>query len=220
MPSEYELAVQGRDLYSFHGNRVVESQTTAGQLVAVKVKPTAYFARSEAEMMHFASQQPGLLAPRVIGCYDIPPRITTTVTNILAGESLDKVWPTMTRAQQSSIKTQLKEQIRLMRTCPQPFIGRLGRQQTLNFYDRLEFNFMGPFETEEAFDDWCLQRVASPLARDDGRAAALCAHARRSGGSQHHGSRWEDHGPGGLGVQRLLPGVHGVRAGHGDPRLS
>ncbi|KAI1977057.1 hypothetical protein LOZ53_002476 [Ophidiomyces ophidiicola] len=165
MPSEYELAVQGRDLYNFHGNRVVESQTTAGQLVAVKVKPTAYFARSEAEMMHFASQQPGLLAPRVIGCYDIPPRITTTVTNILAGESLDKVWPSMTKEQQNSIKTQLKEQIRLMRTCTQPFIGRLGRQQTLNFYDRLEFNFMGPFETEEAFDDWCLERVSSPLFR-------------------------------------------------------
>ena len=68
MPSEYEDAVQGQYLHNHFGNRVVESRTTGGQLVAVKVKPQGAFVRSEAEMMHFASQQLNILAPRVLGC--------------------------------------------------------------------------------------------------------------------------------------------------------
>lgn len=53
MPSEYENAVQGtRDLYNYFGNRVVESRTTGGNLVAVKVKPLGGFVRSEADMLN------------------------------------------------------------------------------------------------------------------------------------------------------------------------
>ncbi|KAK2766638.1 hypothetical protein FQN54_005949 [Arachnomyces sp. PD_36] len=164
MPSAYENAVQGRELYNYFGNRVIESRTSAGRLVAVKVKPLGGFVRSEAEMMNYASQQSGLLAPRVLGCYDVEPNVIATVTDLVPGESLDKAWHNMDKAQKNSIKTHLKEQLRLFRTCTQPYIGRINRQSTLNFYDRLDFKFMGPFESEEEFDNWCLARVKSPMA--------------------------------------------------------
>lgn len=165
MPSEYEDAVQGQDLYNHFGNRVVESRTTNGQLVAVKVKPQGAFVRSEAEMMHFASQQPNILAPRVLGCYDVEPDIIATVTNVIPGQSLDKVWHLMDKSQRNSIKLQLKEQVQLYRRHTQSYIGRINHQETLNFFDRLDFHFMGPFESEEEFNNWCLERVKSPIAR-------------------------------------------------------
>lgn len=162
MAPKYVDAVQGKELYNYFGNRVVESKTTHGNVVAVKQKPAGAFVRSEAEMMHYASQQ-GILAPRVIGSYDVEPEVIATVTDLIPGESLDKAWHTMDKNQRNSIKSQLKEQIHLFRTCTQPYIGRINRQETLNFYDRLHFHFMGPFDSEEEFDNWCLARVKSPM---------------------------------------------------------
>lgn len=104
MLSDYENAVQGTgDLYSYFGNRVVESKTTAGNLVAVKVKPLGAFVRSEADMMNYASQQPGILAPRVLGCYDVEPEVIATVTQLIPGQSLDKVWHALNKSQRDSI---------------------------------------------------------------------------------------------------------------------
>lgn len=133
--------------------------------MAVKVKPLGAFVRSEADMMNYASQQPEILAPRVLGCYDIEPEVIATVTDLIPGKSLDKVWHTLNKPQRDSIKSQLKEQLRLFRTCTQPYIGRINRQETFNFYDRLHFNFMGPFESEEEFDNWCLARVKSSVGK-------------------------------------------------------
>ncbi|KAE8383042.1 kinase-like domain-containing protein [Aspergillus bertholletiae] len=133
--------------------------------VAVKVKPTDGLIRSEADMMHYASQQPGILAPQVLGCYDVDPEIIVIVSDLVEGESLDKVWHTLTKAEQKSIKRQLKEQVQLFRQCTQPYIGRINQQATRNFYDRLLFDPMGPFASEEEFDSWGLERVKSTTAK-------------------------------------------------------
>lgn len=87
----YTDAIQGKELYNYFGNRVLESRTSSGRVVAVKVKPVRGFARSEADMMHYASQQPGILAPHVLGCYDVDPGITVTVFDLVKGQSLDTV---------------------------------------------------------------------------------------------------------------------------------
>ncbi|RFU34691.1 hypothetical protein B7463_g1644, partial [Scytalidium lignicola] len=165
MSPKYTDAVQGTTIYDYFGNRVVQSIASNGRVVAVKVKPEVGFARSEAQMMEYASQQPGITAPHVLGCYDVDPGITTMVSDLVPGVSLDTVWHKMSKAQRDSIKTQLKEQISNFRRCTQPYIGRLDYQPTRNFYDRLKFNFMGPFDSEAEFDNWCLSRVKSPLAR-------------------------------------------------------
>lgn len=102
--SRYIDAVQGRDLYNYFGNRVVESKTSGGKLVAVKVKPLGGFARSETDMMDYASRQPGILATHVLGCYDVDSRIIATVTDVIPGDSLDKAWHTLSKEQQKSIK--------------------------------------------------------------------------------------------------------------------
>lgn len=166
MPSAYESAVIGRDLYNYFGNRVVESRTSGGRLVAVKVKPKQAFKRSEADMMDYASRQRcGILAPRVLGCYKVDPSIFATVSDLVPGVSLDTVWHEMDDLQQGSIKAQLKEQVRLFRTCTQPYIGRVNRQPIRNFYEGIEFATMGPFDDEIAFDEWCLQRIKSRVSR-------------------------------------------------------
>lgn len=87
------------------------------------------------------------------------------MTELIPGQSLDKVWHALDKGQRESVKSQLREQLRLFRTCTQPYIGRINRQETFNFYDRLHFNFMGPFESEEEFDSWCLQRVKSSMGK-------------------------------------------------------
>ncbi|KAL4919201.1 kinase-like domain-containing protein [Aspergillus aurantiobrunneus] len=153
----YLAAIEGRELYNHMRNRVVEYRTSNGKLVAVKNKP-------EAEMMHFASHQ-GILAPRMLGCYDVEPEVIATVTDVVPGESLDKAWHSLTKEQRNTIKDQLKEQLLLFRTITRPYIGRINYQETFNFFDRLHFHFMGPFESEEEFDEFCLARVKSPIVR-------------------------------------------------------
>ncbi|RFU29748.1 hypothetical protein B7463_g6604, partial [Scytalidium lignicola] len=166
MPSEYTNAVQGDcTLYDYFGNRVLRSTSTNGRVVAVKIKPRSVLLRSEGKMMNYASQQAGIKAPQVLGCYDIEPKITTMVSDLVSGVSLYLVWHQMNKKQQDSIKIQLKEQFYNFRQCFQPYIGRIERQPTRNFYDRLKITTMGPFDSEDEFDNWCLVRIKSPLTR-------------------------------------------------------
>ncbi|PWY83102.1 kinase-like protein [Aspergillus sclerotioniger CBS 115572] len=157
---EYRSIIQGTDIYEHCGNRVVESRTTNGKLVAVKIKPREWFRRSEAAMMQYASDN-GILAPRVLGCYNVKPNMTVTVTDRVPGESLDKVWHTLTKPQKriDSISASSTE----FRKHTQPYIGRVGNKTTYNFFDRLHNNDMGPFASEEEFDEWCFARVKFPL---------------------------------------------------------
>ncbi|KAF5858487.1 hypothetical protein ETB97_004328 [Aspergillus alliaceus] len=158
--------IQCQELYNFHGNRVFSSTTANGLTVALYIKPTEGFARSEADMLHYVSLQPGITAPKVLGCYDVPRDLIAMVTDLLEGESLDTVWYSKTKTEQKSINAQLEEQIWLFRKYTQPYIGRVGRQETLNFYfyDRLHFNFMWPFGSEEELD--CLGQVRSSTERN------------------------------------------------------
>ncbi|KAL1967001.1 hypothetical protein VTN77DRAFT_3525 [Rasamsonia byssochlamydoides] len=100
-------------------------------------------------MIRYFSQQPGILAPLVLACYNVQPQLITFASDVVPGVSLDKVWHQMTQQQRESIRAQLKE------------------QPTMNFYERLKlgFEFMGPWPSEEEFDNWCLARVKSPLTR-------------------------------------------------------
>ncbi|PGH19086.1 hypothetical protein AJ79_00120 [Helicocarpus griseus UAMH5409] len=176
-------------------------------------------------MMSYASKQAGILAPRVLGCYDVEPEVIVTVTDLIRGESLDKVWHTMDKSQRNSIKAQLKDQLRLFRTCTQPYIGRINRQPTLNFYDRLDFNFMGPFDSEEDFDNWCLARVKSSIIL----WKRLLPKMRGKNGERNfvltHGdlaarnimvNDGKGYGDRGLGVQRVLSGIYGVCTSNRD----
>lgn len=166
MANRYERAVQGEEISNFFGNRVVLSRGSRGRVVAVKQKPRDFFVRSEGDMMDFASKSHAeIRVPGVLGCYDILPDISVMVSDLVPGVRLDKVWPSMNQDQRDSIKVQLKEQVHLFRTCTQPFIGRVNRQPVRNSYDRAQFRFMGPFDSELEFDKWCLSRLKSPVAK-------------------------------------------------------
>ncbi|KAK0744649.1 kinase-like domain-containing protein [Apiosordaria backusii] len=157
----YPDAVQGKEIYNVFGNRVIETTTPSGVVLAVKVKPPQSFDRSEAEMMQYAASN-GVLTPNVRGVYEIithMPLARVMVSELVPGVSLDQVWHDMTAAQQSSIKDQLRTQLARMRSCTQPFIGRLGRQATRNNFDSLGNTQQGPFDSEEEFDNWCLARL-------------------------------------------------------------
>lgn len=52
----YEEAVVGVELYNCFGGKVLEQQTTAGQLVAVKAKSSCTIRQSEGDMSEFTPQ--------------------------------------------------------------------------------------------------------------------------------------------------------------------
>ncbi|GFN10393.1 phosphotransferase family protein [Aspergillus tubingensis] len=158
---EYRSIIQGTDLYEYMGNRVVESRTTSGNLVAVKVNRKEDYRQSEAEMMQYAHEK-RILTPRVRGCYYVKRGVIATVTDRVSGDSLDKFWHTLTKSQKKNIELQLKHQVQEMRKHTQPYIGRIGNVTTYNFFDRLHNNDMGPFASEEEFDEWCFSRDKFP----------------------------------------------------------
>ncbi|KUI56358.1 Aminoglycoside 3'-phosphotransferase [Cytospora mali] len=160
----YLDAVEGNEIYNYFGGLVIEHKTTNGRAVAVKVSDPGGIDRSEAEMMHYAATH-GVRAPKVLGHYNIvttkpkKPLAVAMVSERVPGVSLVNVWLELSKEEQSSIKEQLRMEITRMRKCTQPFIGRVGNQETRNVYDRLVESNCGPFSDEKAFDDWCLARA-------------------------------------------------------------
>ncbi|KAM5353706.1 hypothetical protein ACJ41O_000356 [Fusarium nematophilum] len=164
----YADATHGKEIYNFFGNRVLEHATSAGVLLAIKVKPPDAMDRTEGDMMGYAALN-GILAPKVPGVYDITtsrPLARVMVSERVPGVPLAEVWEDLTDAQKSSIKDQLRAQVKKMRACTQPFIGRVGRNHTRNVYDRIIQTYCGPFDDEKAFDKWCLDRLTGgPIVR-------------------------------------------------------
>ncbi|KAL5355011.1 kinase-like domain-containing protein [Aspergillus floccosus] len=158
-PRELLSIIQGRELYNVYNDRVLESRPTNGRLVAVKIKSKDSFKRSEAQMMHYASEN-GIRAPRVLGCYNVAPTLVVTISDRVSGQSLDQVWHTMDRARQEGIKRQLREEPRKL---TQPYAGRIGRQKTHCFFPRLGHETKGPFDSEKESDKWCLNRIEDRL---------------------------------------------------------
>ncbi|AEO71913.1 a1b06420-3d77-47e5-895c-ec42ad4299af [Thermothielavioides terrestris] len=164
----YLNAGEGKEIHNFFGNRVLEHTTSTGAVLAIKVKPPEGLDRSEGDMMHYAATH-GVLAPKVQGVYDIITKkllARAIVSELVRGVPLVDVWMELSDAQKSSIKDQLRTQLSKMRSCTQPFIGRVGRQHTRNIYDRLQQTYCGPFDDEKQFDEWCLARLTGgPLVR-------------------------------------------------------
>ncbi|RYP10934.1 hypothetical protein DL764_000370 [Monosporascus ibericus] len=162
----YPDAVQGKEIYNFMGGRVIEHRTSKSDVLAIKVNSTIN--RSEGDMMHYAAMN-GVRAPRVRGVYDIvgTRRLARAmVSERVPGVPLADVWQTLSAADKSTIKDQLRTQLARMRACTQPFIGRVGRQKTRNVYDGFGGSYCGPFADEKAFDDWCLAHIpGGPLMR-------------------------------------------------------
>ncbi|KJZ78130.1 hypothetical protein HIM_02168 [Hirsutella minnesotensis 3608] len=174
----FKDAADGEDIYYFMGIRVIQHVTSTGHVLALKVKTATSLARSEADMMQYAATN-GILAPQVRRCYDIvtlnpaKPIARVLAADRAPGLSLDVAWERYTDAEKESIKAQLREQLARMRACTLPYIGRVGRQPTRNVYDRLRQTYCGPFETEKAFDDWCVSRIdQGPVGRWRWRRAA------------------------------------------------
>ncbi|KAK2672421.1 hypothetical protein RAB80_012500 [Fusarium oxysporum f. sp. vasinfectum] len=143
----YFDAVIGNEIHNYWGNRVLEHTNSNGEVLALKVSSPDGIDRSQANMMHYAATH-GVLAPKVRGVYDIVTK--RPIARVMA----------MSEDEQKSIKGQLRLQIQHMRTLVQPYIGRINRQPTRNIYNTTFIRHCGPFEDEEAFDNWCLDRLS------------------------------------------------------------
>ncbi|KAK2602130.1 hypothetical protein N8I77_008688 [Diaporthe amygdali] len=160
----YTDAVVGHELHNFFGGKVIEHTTAAGEVLALKVKTRSGLHCYEVDLMHYAATH-GVLAPKVRGVYDVQtkPRARVMVSDHVPGLPLAQIWETATQSERDSYKDQIRTQLKRMRECTQPFIGRVTRsgerQQTYNIYDHLLTTYCEPFETEKEFDDWCLARV-------------------------------------------------------------
>lgn len=114
--------------------------------------------------MHYAATH-GIRAPKVLGHYDVvtsepkKPIAAVMVSERVPGVPLVDVWLHLSEAQQTSIKDQLRTELARMRSCTQPYIGRINNQPTYNPYYCLQTSTFGPFLDEKSFDDWCLERL-------------------------------------------------------------
>lgn len=169
----YTAAVTGGheiQTYSKWGGKVMEHRSSAGAIVALKVRPKKFFHQSEANLMHYAATH-AVKAPRVLGVYDIEtkPQARVMVSDRVPGRPLVELWQTATAVERASYKEQLREQIARMRECTQPFIGRLDdsgeRICTQNVFDTLCMTELGPFNDDEEFEEWVLARAIRPLRR-------------------------------------------------------
>lgn len=169
MPVPEAIQSDGKDIYNRLGGRVAEHATSDGRLLAIKLIPIprglpaeAELCKSEASMMQWAARH-GVLAPAVHGVYDIVPwneaMVAAMVSDRVTGVSLDKVWHRLSHVEQHDVKIQLRYHLWRMRQCTLPFIGRPDYQPTRNLYDRIGETWCGPWEDEESFDDWCLERL-------------------------------------------------------------
>lgn len=160
----YADAIIGREIHNVWSGKVIEHTTPGGVIFALKVKTREGLRFSEADVMHYAATH-GILAPKVHGVYDIEssPRARVMVSDRVPGVPLVEVWQSASQEEKESYKNQLREQLKRMRECTQPFIGRVTKSgescPTHNVYDRLLSNDLGPFQSEEEFDRWCLVRV-------------------------------------------------------------
>jgi aminoglycoside phosphotransferase len=158
----YLDAVVGKEIHNYWGNRVLEHTNSHGEVLALKVSNPDGIDRAQADMMHYAATH-GVLAPKVRGVYDIitrRPIARVMISERVPGEPLVDVWQNMSEAEQTSVKEQLRAQMRQMRTLTQPYIGRIDKQPTRNIYNTTFVRHCGPFEDEESFDEWCLARLS------------------------------------------------------------
>lgn len=160
---EFAHAVVGKEIFNFFGNRVVEYTTSSGAERVIKVRPPQHLSRSEGDTMNYAASH-NILAPRVYGTYSV--KTTHTIAMVLSsdrapGIPLAEAWPAYSDTEKESVKSQLGTQLEHMRSCTQPFIGCPGRKSAHNVYSRIIPGRFGPFDTEEAFDDWCLAQIRS-----------------------------------------------------------
>ncbi|GKZ33007.1 hypothetical protein AbraIFM66950_002719 [Aspergillus brasiliensis] len=170
---EIRSLVQGdKTIWEKGSKRVLKAKIGGGKVVAVNVKSFYMFRRSAAAMMQYAHDN-GILAPRVLGCWDVGlqrtvmgPHNTVMVTDRVPGQSLEKIWHSLNALQKENIEVQLRQQIRKMRELTQPYIGRIGNEMTSDVFDCTGFKRdMGPFASEELFDAWSLKKVRCPISR-------------------------------------------------------
>ncbi|KAF5570578.1 phosphotransferase [Fusarium phyllophilum] len=157
----YLDAVVGKEIHNYWGNRVLEHTNSHGEVLALKVSNPDGIDRSQADMMHYAATH-GVLAPKVRGVYDIitrRPIARVMISERVPGVPLVDVWQNMPEAEQTSVKEQLRAQIKQMRTLVQPYIGRIDKQPTRNIYNTTFVRHCGPFKDEGSFDTWCLDRL-------------------------------------------------------------
>lgn len=161
--------VCGDEIYQYFGRRVMKHKTPSGESIAIKLmapdrQNPKGSNRTEPDMMHYAATN-GVLAPKVHALYDIykddpdRPAGCAMLSDLVPGVPLIDVWHDLSDTEKSSIVAQLREQMARIRACTQPYIGRINNRPTRNIYDRLPTTYCGPFSSEEAFDDWCLERV-------------------------------------------------------------
>ncbi|KAH6623771.1 hypothetical protein F5144DRAFT_540264 [Chaetomium tenue] len=163
----YPDAATGPELYNFFGGRVLEHTTSHGAILAIKINTVTD--RAEPAMMHYAATH-GIRAPRVRGVYDVVAHTRrlarAMVSERVPGVPLAEVWLGMGEVDRGVVKEQLREQLAAMLACREGFIGGVGREKVRNVYDGMRDSYCGPFDDEEAFDEWCLGRIqGGPLVR-------------------------------------------------------
>lgn len=167
--TEADDLVIGEEIHRFYINRVVRSTTTNGQLVAIKVREKEAFFRSEADMITFIQSQETMArvrVPRARAIWDLAGSdYVAFVMDFIPGRTLDHIWPELDETERRLMKGRIRDCLSAMKTIRIGHIGRPGRQPTYNCFNPYMPTLMGPFNTEDEFDEWCIQKLPSRLQR-------------------------------------------------------
>jgi aminoglycoside phosphotransferase (APT) family kinase protein len=133
--------LEGERISAFAGRVVVKCSGKNGQgFVAKKVRHRSDHLESEAHMLKYATEVAHVKAPKLHYVY-AQENARLMVTDFVSGVPLDTVWQSLDDANRASIRKDLQEQIRRMRTCTKSSIGRV--------------NIDGGLDAKAAFPDPC-----------------------------------------------------------------
>jgi Phosphotransferase enzyme family len=118
--------LEGERISIFLGRLMIKCLSVDGhRFVAKKVAHHSDYLESEAYMLKYATDIAHVRAPK-LHQMERQRNVNLMVTDFDPGVLLESVWRILKDTDKASIKKQLQEQIRRMRTCTKPFIGRVN----------------------------------------------------------------------------------------------
>lgn len=116
-------------------------------------------------MTNNVSQNKAARCAKILGSYRVHSlhgALRAVVLTYIPGQTLEALYPGLAPSKRKAVTAKLKEALIQMRRSTQPYIGQINHTPVGNFHDQMpEFDewFIGPFDSKEQWDEWCLERV-------------------------------------------------------------
>eukprot|EP00177_Eucheuma_denticulatum_P006379 GFKZ01011638.1.p1 GENE.GFKZ01011638.1~~GFKZ01011638.1.p1 ORF type:complete len:279 (-),score=19.23 GFKZ01011638.1:938-1774(-) len=112
--------------------------------------------RIEADAMEFVSSQTSMPVPKVFGSFTCDDGRTYIVMEFVQGETLEKMWPSLSEDEKQELALQLRAHLNDVRKLKGRYIGALSRLPCM--VCSLQGSSKGPFSTEKELNEALVQQ--------------------------------------------------------------